>query len=422
MRRLVLATLFIFVLLAVMVSISPRTYAESLGCGPADVQRISAQIIRVTKGISSFAAKGQCDQAIALLKEFDPYPLCPDAAESRLVIAKALRKAGRSSEAAKLLRLTAANDRYNKCTPESLSLLANILYFDLKDRTEYSSYMAMLAVEYYPGIPEVLEARKSFGKELPSVPISQKILLDETLGEASIFNRFFLGSSNFCQWDVIRTLGENGFIVHDNSGRAPSGLIRSVMNQYGLVIMNGGFTNGRTMSPKIIGEIVSYVDGGGKLLVVNGTATCGGANSGKYYNPLMRKFGMEFDESYSTGNTWNLECTPAPHPAMSGISKFNCGWASRLSGGTPLGYYNNQMIMSIAQYGKGTVIASAMGTGFMGCTIGDLYRNTAEKQAQAKLNRDLVLKLAQYLTSQGAASVSTPNQTVEKNSAVILTH
>lgn len=417
MRRLVSTTLFMFISLAVVVAFGPRAYAESVGCGPEYVKQTSAHIDAVTKAITAYAAKGQCDQAIALLKQYDPFPLTPDAAEARLTIAKALRKAKRFSEAANLLKLTAARDPYNRFTPESLSLLTSILYFDLKDRTEYGDYMAKLAMEYYPKIPEVVQARASFGNNLPVVLISQKILLDESLGEASIFSRFFLGSSNFCQWDVIRTLGEGGFIVHDNFARSSGGPTLDVMRQYGLVIVNGGPQTGRAMSSKTIADIVSYVGYGGKLLVVCGGTNCGGGSAARVYNPLLRKLGMTFDESYTSKAT-HLMCKPVSHPLMRGVNEFQSTAGTRVSGGTPLGYCGSEVIMSTAKFGKGVVVAAGIGTGFMGNTIGDLYRDTPAKKAEAQINRTFLLKLVQNMTAQSGTSIRQPSGTVERSGTV----
>lgn len=363
-----------------------------------EARQASQQVTETTKQIKDLAASGQIDEALALLNIYDQNPLAPEGADARLALAKACRSAKRFSEAAALLKKTAAEDPYNRVAPESLGLLATILYYDLKDSTSYNDYLTRLAVEYYPGIPIVAQARAAFGGNLQDAPVSQKILLDETLGESSIFTRSYLGSSNFCQWDVIRTLGEGGFVVHDNGLQPGSKLSLSIMNQYGLVIMNGGDSSGKSFPEASIEEIVNYVRGGGRLLVVSASITLGIGKMPQYYSPLMSRFGLEFDEGYTTGNS-TVKCKPASHPAMKDTDQFRATFGIRVTGGTPIGYYGSDPIISMVKFGKGTVVAAGIGTGFQGNTIGNLYRTTEAKKAEARINRTFLLQLVRNLLS-----------------------
>lgn len=389
---------FGFVFIALAASLCVPVFAESVGCGPEEVKQTSASIAELTKTIKVFASKGQVDQALALLKGYDQYKLTPDAAEARLEVAKACKAARRFSEAAGLLKKTAAEDPYNRVAPESLGLLAQILYFDMKDTASYNDYLTRLAVEYYPGVPIVAQARAAFGRGFQDAPVTQKILLDETLGEATIFDRSYLGSNNFGQWDAIRTLGEAGFVVHDNGWQRGSKLSLSIMNQYGLVIMNGGDSSGKSLPPDSIEEIANYVRGGGKLLVVCAGKTLGIGKMPQFYAPLISRFGLELDEEYTTGKS-TVKCTPASHSLMIGTGQFQATFGIRVQGGTPVGYYGSDPIISMAKFGKGTVVAAGIGTGFQGNTIGDLYRDTEAKKAEAMINRTFLLKLTQNLLS-----------------------
>ena len=61
-----------------------------------------------------------------------------------------------------MLEKAYADDPYNKISPDCLWLLCGILYYDLKDMKTYEDYMTKLAVNYYPEIPVVAQARQAF--------------------------------------------------------------------------------------------------------------------------------------------------------------------------------------------------------------------------------------------------------------------
>jgi hypothetical protein len=214
-----------------------------------------------------------------------------------------------------------------------------------------------------------------------------------------LFDRTYYGSCNFGQWDVARTLGGAGFVVHDNvfmGGYAARTL--DMISQYGLVIMNAGRSDGGAMPQAAIDQIVNYVSSGGRLLIVCASKTLGTGQMPQFYNPLVNRFGLWFDEDYTTGGG-TVKCTPADHPAVKGVDQFLCTFGTRVSGGTPLGFYQSIPLIAITNYGKGVVMAAGIGTGFQGNTIGDRHCATDKQKAETQVNRTFLNKLAQYLTS-----------------------
>ncbi len=401
MRRTLSGLSFALLALTVFAASFPATArAETVGCG----SEITTHLFELKKSIVADAKAGLVDQALLQLKEFDDYKDAPQAADARLAVAKAAREDGRAQESADLLKITVKEDPYNLVTPDSLALLCTILYEDLKDEKQYQQYLSQLATNYYPGIPVVAQARSAYEGKFVDAPKAKKILLDETLGGGSIVDRgCYPGFCNNSQWEVICTLGEAGYVVHDNHYHRGSILTADVMSQYGLVIINGGRTVGRMPLPEAaIESIVNYVNAGGRLLIVGASKTYGGTGMepgqmAEYLNPLVSRFGLEFDADYTTGAA-RVKCKPADHPAMKGVDEFLCEFGTRVSGGTPLGFYESIPVMAVTNYGKGVVMAAGIGRAFRGSTIGNLCA-TDKQKAEAQVNRAFLVKLAQYLTS-----------------------
>lgn len=394
----ILVTLGIAIAMIVSVGGAPAR-AESIGCGPEEVKDTSKYINELVNEIDTACKEERVGDALSKLEEFAKWPLAPDRASCRLTIAKLMVKEGMNHEAVDLLKLLVKDDPYNRCTPEALMLLSSTIYYNLNDHNSYGEYITKLATDYYPEIPVVKQVRASCGENPPDSPKEKKILLDESLHEASIFGRFHLGSTNFCQWDVIRTLGEAGFTVHDNGWVNNASLTMDIMNRYGLVIMNGGSSEVDASIPQqAIKEIVDYVNGGGRLLVVCASKTLGRGCEPQYLNQLMRKFGMSFDEDYTTGGS-TVKCTPLSHSLMNDIKEFKATFGTNISGGTAVAMYNESPIIAVKSCGKGMVIAAGIGTGLMGNTIGDLYRYTDKQKAEAQVNRQFILTLVRNILS-----------------------
>lgn len=397
MRKAVAFVRFVFALAAVVAVLCVPLRAEITGAN--DYQSVSAHLSAVESLISSCVDAGKLDDALTQLEEFDKYQQANDLAKCRLSVAEALRDAKRSQEAADLLKKVADDDPYNKVAPDAIWLLCNILYNDLKDTKSYGAYLTKLTTGYLPSIPSVKAARALYGATPPDMPRSQKILLDQTQGEASIFDRDHTGSCNFSQWGVIRALGKAGYAVHDNGFQPGEKLTAQSMSPYGLVIMTDGYAGSPPVSENTIKEITDYVQGGGRLLVVCSSKAVGDHTAPAHYNALVRQFGLEFDDQAELGQGSTVACTPGRHACVRGLKQFHATFGTRVTGGTAIGHYKSDPIAGITTYGDGIVVAAGIGTGFEGNTMSQSATPSDSDRQVTADNKAFLLKLAAYLMS-----------------------
>lgn len=352
--------------------------------------------------VSDLLSTGQVDAAVHVMKGFDDCPLAEEVPVAYLKIAKAARDQQRSDLAVDLLNKSCRLDPFSKKAPELLTLLAEILDRDMKRREAANAVLARLCVDYFPFNRYVMEASKRIHVEVPSP--DKMILLDASLGGSTIFDRGPTGGNNFGQYEVMRILTEAGYTVHTNDRRQSIAGIRNVLtpdiiNRYGLIIFNGRY-GGRADPPiprEVIDTLVEYVGDGGSLLVVASGKRLGSGKAAQYYNPLIERFGLHFIENVDLPREL---VTATNHPAMNGLE--NCvhtfGVPVRVNDGDILGYINEQPVMALARYGRGKVIAAGLGSGFMGNTLGTRESYGIE---QARMNRELLVRLAPYLLSPG---------------------
>lgn len=398
MSKLALAVGSLLFVIAVMTG---GAWAAVPGCGPEDLINTAAAIDGLQKSVAAAASAGNVDVALSMVQKFDTYPLAPEGAEARLSVATALRKVGRFKEAADLLRKNDKTDPFNAIAPDSLALLADILQFDLNVNPEAYNTLLRLATGYYPGFPAVARARARFGQKLPDVPVLKKVLLDTSLGGASIHGRSQAGDSNFGQWDVAKELSSAGYTVHHNGTKNYSCLENptvDTLGQYGLVMETGCKSSCPPAIPDaLIDAFVNYVQGGGKLIVCCSGQCLGSNHCAQYIDPLMSKFGITFEEGTDVGHKGTTQPgTLKGRTEFSNLKGFDTTFAVKVIGGDAFGFVGETPVIAEINYGRGKVIAAGIGTGFQGNTMGVLHRKTPEQLAQTQKNKDFLVALVRY--------------------------
>jgi tetratricopeptide (TPR) repeat protein len=371
----------------------------------------------VSEMVSNRAEANDIDGAVALLQGFVDYPLAKEIAGAYLSIARAVRAQGRFELAAELLAESCDIDRFSKEAPETLFLFAEILESDLHRPDDADAVRAELCTYYFPYNSHVMEAEKKLSNRARSTGADyrwsehsgvydKKILLDASLHESSIFDRYSAGSCNFGQYEVIRILSDAGYIAHVNSYQRFSGskqgrrLTREIANRYDLIVCNGRY--GGSAEPPIDEDIIenlaAYVRDGGSLLVVAAGSKLGSGKMAQFYNPLVEQFGIRFAENTSlTGSRGVVADHPAMQdPAMQGLTSFwpRTGVGVTVDQADVLGYVGDQPVIVVARYGKGKVMAAGLGSAFMGPSLGAGGSNKAEKIQD---NTKLLINLVSYL-------------------------
>ncbi len=349
---------------------------------------------RYTKTLSQMISQAlvadQVQAAVTLMTAFEKYPLAVERATAYLEIAKAARQL-RPQLAAELLRQSCRLDPFHRVAPESLFLLGTILEQELDRPAEAREVWTRLATDYYPFHPYVLQVKEKVRVNRPDP--NHTILLDASLRESSIFDRYPLGACNFGQFDVIRILAQAGYTVHANDPgmgvrRGQAALTPEVVHLYGLIVLNSCY--GGTADPPIpqnaIQVLVNYVEAGGSLLIMAGGKELGDGKTAQYYNPLLQTFGLQFDPEVSLSNT---QAHATNHPAMRNLSTFRQvhGVPVQVREGDVLALVDNRPVIGLARYGKGRVIAAGLGQVFVGDLLSD----------QWAANRQLLVSLVSYL-------------------------
>lgn len=348
--------------------------------------------------ISEIIADKQLDTALKLMGGFDAYPMCMEVSGARLRLAEAFRERGNFDTAADLLRRSVDADPFSREAPESLALLADILEADLGRVEEAKAMRIRLATNYYPDDPWVVKARAALDSSALTIPRNKAILLDASLQESSIFDRGPTGSCNFGQYEVIGILSQAGFVVHANDCVRPCpGLTPDIIARYGLIVLNGRYGGGDQppIPQALIENLVNYANEGGSLLVVAGGHVLGSGREAQFYNPLVSRFGLRFEEGttvdYSDGK-------PADHPVVKELGGFYAMHGVRTQGGEVLGHCGQTPVIALVRYGKGKVAIAGLGSGFMGQVMDVIDKRGAKK---ARTNEKLLVELASYLLSTG---------------------
>ena len=331
-------------------------------------------IILTLQDIISKAIKmNHPDTAKAMLAGFEKYPMCTEAAATRLRVAYTLRDAKRCEEALELLKENDSKDPLNAVATESLFAMAELLRSCLGKGDDADQVLAKLVTNYIAEDEFVLKGREMLKTNPPPVPKNKLILLDESQNESSVFNR-----GNSGQWIGARLLFDAGFVVHTN-GRYGS-IVRKgiptpdVMSRYGLIIMNNTYrtTTSPPLPDALIDNLVSYVEGGGSLMVIAGGFSLWGGREVEFYNPLMKRFGIGFAERSE------LPRASAPARAVSGgpIGEpfdFHPEYGVEVmpDGGTVLAYYGSLPIAVVKNYGLGKIVALGTGMGFLNANLAD---------------------------------------------------
>lgn len=367
----------------------------------------------LSKMIQYVAKKGDLDTGEKLLAGFKDHPGCEQANTSRLALARALRAHSRSAEAANILREGLKQDAFGQEATTTMELFADMLEKDLKQNQEAYEVRRNLAQNYYSGDPIVAQTRAALGGAAPAPPRNNCILLDESMGESSIYDRELDGSCNFGQYEVLLALVEAGFKTHSTGNVRTSPFSRDILDKYGLVVMNGRY--GGADNPPIpndaVDALVSYVRGGGSLLIVAAGNGFGKGKQAQFYNKLIGKFGLRFTEGVSLPyNDRGGRLTN--HPVVSGVRQLSApgGVPVESDGKQVLAYYDGKPVIALANYGEGRVIAAGMGSGFMGQCMGN------DQDQYGRQNKALLVRLASYLldptSAPGIAQQSSAPKTV----------
>jgi tetratricopeptide (TPR) repeat protein len=338
--------------------------------------------------------RGNLDTSLKLLDGFKDYPTCEQANQARLALAATLRGRKRSEDAVRVLREGLNSDPFSAQATQTLDIIAETLRDDLGRNQEADEVTQRLARDYFPLDKAVARALAALGGAAPAPPRSRLALLDESLGESSIFDRNLVGSNNFGQYEILRALVDAGYTTH-STGRSertlPAG---DILGKYGLVIMNGRYCG--TDEPPIpecaIETLVSYVNGGGSLLVIASGSELGQGKMPQFYNRLVSRFGLRFREGMTLPYD-NRRGALTDHPSVSGLRGFWAAYGVAVDAEPRqvLGYCGKEPVIALADYGAGRVIVTGMGSGFTGQGMG---KNEGEN---AEMNKALVVRLAAYL-------------------------
>lgn len=142
----------------------------------------------LSETITKMLAADQVEGAVTLMPAFEKYPLAVERSAACLEIAKAARRLQRPQVAADILRQGINCDPFGRAAPESLSLLATILEKELDRPAEAQEVLTRLCVGYCPYDRYVLQAVEKVRVNRPDP--NHTILLEASLGEASIFDRY----------------------------------------------------------------------------------------------------------------------------------------------------------------------------------------------------------------------------------------
>ena len=355
-------------------------------------------VTALAKMVEDALKANQPESAAALCKGFDAYPLAEQGSTARLQVARALETQGNLEAAARLLRVNIEQNPYGRQAPQALTLLAWI-EDQLGQSAQAAKTRARLCTDYYLFDPLVAEAPAKINFK----PLSPKklVLLDASQGESSIYDRDIQGSCNFGQYEVLATLVNQGYKVHENS--RDRDLAQEKLKYYGLVVMHGryGATDDPPLPPQVIDNLVAYVNGGGSLLVIGAGSHLGRGRMAQFYNPLLGRFGIKFRENSDIPWDRNV-CEATSHPAVQGLTRFVAlgGVQVDAKQAEVLGTFNREPMLVLRQYGKGRVVAAGLGSGLLGNCM-SVQRGTDRDVAQQ--NGALLRQLAATLLAAAPA-------------------
>ena len=344
--------------------------------------------------VDSAVKADRLDAAKAALAGIDRYPLCPQAVEMRLQVAYALRDAKRYDEALALLKENDSKDPFSRNAPENLFAMAAILD-DMSKPDEAVQVRIKLLADYYGEDDYVKRAREALKGGVPADDKSKLVLLDESLGERSVFDRYEQGNCNGGQWIGAQALLARGLHVHTNGECRRDALDLKIVERYGLVIMHGryGASDDPPMPRDTIESLVTYVKNGGVLMVLTCGTQCGSGREAHYYNSLMKQFGMSFAEDTTLPDSR----TPARAllPCDNVVEFTPIDGVEVLPGqGSVLARCGAMPIAANARFGKGWVVAVGSGCGFMD---GELSGTCDAKRGS--MNKDAYVRLVEYALS-----------------------
>lgn len=338
----------------------------------------------------------QLEAAIAALAGIEEYPQCPQAVQMRLSVAYALRDAKRYEEALALLKENDSKDPLNCDAPENLFAMAALLEENINKHEESNQVRIRLVTGYYSENQFVKRARDVVSSALTEDK-SKLILLDESQGESSIFDRSGRGYCNFGQWIGAQALFAKGFNVHTNGHSPTRTLDLKTMERYGLVIMHGryGASDNPPMPQDLIENIVTYVENGGVLMVLACGTHLGSGREAQYYNPLMKKLGLSFAEDADLPGSRNPARVLLPGKLSEPISFTPVGGVEVQPGkGTVLASLGVIPVAASAKFGKGWAVAVGSGSGFLDGNLSDTH--DADK---ASKNKSAYVSLVEYAMS-----------------------
>lgn len=186
------------------------------------------------------------------------------------------------------------------------------------------------------------------------------------------------GRSNFGQGIMTRVLRSCGATVDDSVVvmREPGAITRDSLKPYDLVILNGRLRGRQApdaFSPQVIKALEEHVFTGAFMLVISSSVEFGDGSGPGFFNPLLSKFGMTFNDKPAA--VPGTQIRPASleqdreHPLLTEIGVLNPIHGTTLTLKTrrihSLAFLGDEPCLAVASHGFGWCIALGGGSGWM---------------------------------------------------------
>jgi hypothetical protein len=201
-----------------------------------------------------------------------------------------------------------------------------------------------------------------------------RVLLDTLHREARAQDE----RTNFGQGIMTAVLRSCGATVDDSAVvmRVPEAITRDSLKPYDLVILNGrlrGRPAPEAFSPAVIKALDDHVFTGGFLLIISSSVEAGDGSSPGFFNPLLDKFGMAFNDKPAA--VPGTQIRPASleqdreHPLLHDIGVLNPVHGTTLALKSrkihALAFLGDEPCLAVAPHGFGWCVALGGGSGWM---------------------------------------------------------
>ena len=231
------------------------------------------------------------------------------------------------------------------------------------------------------------------------------ILVDDSHGTSDIANEYNFGSAELGR--VLSTQGRKvEGTTHQKGFRRETGLTRGILDQFGILIVNGLCGNRDVPFTEMeVGTIKQWVQDGGSLLVVSAGPNFGKVKTSSIMNPVIEPFGLEFRDGHldQTQRTTKLK---AGHPIARGLREFS------IIHGTPVvahgvaedvAWVGEDSVLAVTDFGRGRVAAFGGGSALMGQALNSkIIKHSAP--AVVTTNKALLANLIRWLAGDGRAA------------------